>query len=448
MNKKLVLGIASILAVATLLGGCGGGNGTAGNGEKKKIRMTYAASEIDGINQELDVIFADFYAEHPEAEIVLEEGGSTMMAKIAANDAPDIIRVSAATDIPTFANRNIIMPLDDMLAKSELFDKDDIFPLALKAFTYDGKDFGKGNIYGLPKDWTPDLMWVNKALFDEAGISVPTLEDPMTYSELSAAVKALTKKDGNDISVFGLNDITGGKPYRAELMLNLMGKSMWSEDYKKVKLDDPEVRAAFRYIYDMEINGYAPSEIHPIDGAGLADFPKGKIGIFNAGLWVGGGFAKAEGATVSVDDMIACPPAVADGTNKIVTSGSPTGAVIYAKTENPELVFDCWEFIHLGKPAEIRASKALNLPVKKSVAAKVAIDNEFLMKNFNFVTKMSEECESITVRSNPYVSNSGVSGVITKYYIPMLNGQFSFDEAMDKMQSELQILIDEGVENF
>ncbi len=446
MKKKIVFGTAAVLAVAALFCSCG--DKDKQSGKKQEIRMTYAASEIDGVNQDLDVIFADFYAEHPNVEIVLEEGGSTMMAKIAANDAPDIIRVSAATDIPTFANKNIIMPLDDMLAKSDLFDKDDIFPLALKAFTYDGKDFGKGSIYGLPKDWSPDFMWANAAMFEEAGVPVPTFEDPMTYSELSKAVAKLSKKNGSEITAFGLNDITGGKPYRIELMLNLMGKSMWSKDFKKVNFDDKDVRAAFKYIYDMEKNGYTPSEINPIDGAGLADFPAGKIGIFNSSLWAGGGFAKNEARTVDIEDMVVCPPAVADGTKKIVTSGSPTGAVIYANTENPELVFDCWEFIHLGKPVEMRAAKGMNLPVKKSVAANVKVDDEFVMKNFEFATKLAEECDSIIIRSNPYISNSGISGIITKYYVPMLNGRYTFDEAMDLMASELQILIDEGVENF
>lgn len=446
MKKRLMCTIVTVLTVAVLLCGCK----ELGKKENKveKIRMTYAATEIDGVNQDLDVIFADFYKEHPNAEIVLEEGGSTMMAKIAANDAPDIIRVSAATDIPTFANKNIIMPLDDMLAKSELFDKDDIFPAALDAFTYNGKEFGKGNIYGLPKDWSPDLLWVNKALFDKAGIPVPTLDDPMTYSELADAAKKMTEKNGKDITVFGLNDITGGKPYRIELMLNLMGKSMWSEDYKKVNLKDKDVRAAFKYIYDLEINGYNPSEIHPIDGAGLSDFPENKIGIFNSALWVGGGFSKAENRTVDLDDMVLCPPVVSDATNKIVTSSSMTGAVIYAKTENPELVFDCWEFIHLGKPVELRAGKAMNLPVKKSVANKISVDDEFTMKNFEFVTNLSENYESINMRSNPYITKSSIDGIITKYYVPMLNGRYTFDEALDLMESELQILIDEGIENF
>ncbi|UKI37988.1 MAG: hypothetical protein L6V93_08245 [Clostridiales bacterium] len=31
---------------------------------------------------------ADFYKDHPNCEVVLEEGGSALMAKIAANDAP------------------------------------------------------------------------------------------------------------------------------------------------------------------------------------------------------------------------------------------------------------------------------------------------------------------------------------------------------------------------
>ena len=96
----------------------------------------------------------------------------------------------------------------------------------------------------------------------------------------------------------------------------------------------------------------------------------------------------------------------------------------------------------------MRAQKAMNMPIKKSIANSVNIEDEFVMNNFKTVNELAQNSEALSVRTNPYVSNSGVGGVITKYYVPLLNGRYTFDEAMDLMQKELQILVDEGVENF
>lgn len=165
MKKRL---IGTVLCAAVFVGalsGCGSKD-TANDNEKKTIRITYSAGELDGESKDLNVIFADFYKDHPNCEVVLEEGGSALMAKIAANDAPDIIRTNSILDLPTYVNKNIIMPLDDMLKKSDLYDEKDIFPVCIDCFKYDGKDFGKGKIYGLPKDWGPSSMWVNKSMLD------------------------------------------------------------------------------------------------------------------------------------------------------------------------------------------------------------------------------------------------------------------------------------------
>ena len=70
-----------------------------------------------------------------------------------------------------------------------------------------------------------------------------------------------------------------------------------------------------------------------------------------------------------------------------------------------------------------------------------------LMKNnYEYAMKLAE-LEYMFVRVNPYVTNASVSGVMEKYFTPLLYGQYTFDESMDLIESELQLLIDEGMAN-
>lgn len=436
----------AFVMMAMMFSGCG--NDTAGGGksnEKVRIRMTYAPTEIDGQNKDLDVIFADFYKEHPNTEVVLEEGGTALLAKIAADDAPDIIRVSSINHIPTYANKNIIMPLDDLLGKSALYNEDDIYKLALNAFKYDGVSFGTGPIYGLAKDWSPEGLWVDTGRLEEAGIRVPTMEDPWTYSEYREYAKKLTKKNGETVERFGCEDDTFSLGIRIEKMLNLSGDSMWSDDFKKINLKNN--KAAYdmiKYHFDMQKDGvmYAKS-LHGSDVFGPTEFAKNKYGLYTQGVWAHMSFLET---AEDVSKIQLCPAPVADGTKKINTTCAPVGAAISSKTKNIDEVFACWEYIHLGPLVERRAASGLNLPVKKSVAESLVLENEFMQKNYDFIQNYALE-DGYIIRVNPYVSIQAIQSVFEKYYDAALSDQYTFDEMIDLIEKEIQMLIDEGSVN-
>lgn len=442
MKKRLIGSILCATVAVSMLAGCGSKEATKPD-EKKTIRITYSAGELDGESKDLNVIFADFYKEHPNCEVVLEEGGSALMAKIAANDAPDIIRTNSILDVPTYVNKNIIIPLDDMLKKSKLYDEDDIFSACIDCFKYDGKEFGKGKIYGLPKDWAPSSMWANKSMFDAQGLRIPTYDDPITFDELADYVKKLTVKEGNKVKVFGYSDISSPN-VAVETMLNLMGKSMYSEDFSKVNLKDEDVRKAFKYVYDMKINGYTQSPLFPMGGNGNSEFPQGICAINNFGLYSGSTYIKNPDRTVDFDDMILCPTPVMNKDQKATYTVSPVGGTISASTKDIDLTFACWEYIHLGVPAQKRAASGFNLPVKKSLAENADIKNEFQKKNFDLTVKYAENGSYTFVRSNPYVGSKAVESIMEKYFTPLLYGQYTFDEALKLMENEIQLLIDEG----
>ena len=80
------------------------------------------------------------------------------------------------------------------------------------------------------------------------------------------------------------------------------------------------------------------------------------------------------------------------------------------------------------------------------VADAVKLENEFMTKNHDFVRKYAEE-DSYVVRINPYATVQAIEGVFQKYYDAALNDQYTFDEAIELIEKEVQILLDEGSVN-
>ena len=440
MRKRTIVLTGSALLVVMSVAGCL--NKQTGGGEEVTIRMTYAVNELDGVNRDGDAVFADFYAKYPNCKVEFEEGGTSMMAKIASNDAPDIIRCTPA-DIPLYVNKNVAMPLDDLLEKSEMFNKDDIYDTALRVFQYDGLEFGKGSIYGLPKDWSPNVMWVNKAALAEKGLRIPTLEEPYTFSEMKQAAEMLTIKDGVNVKRFGILNDTSGFMDLTEYALNMDGKSMWSDDFKKINIDD-DAKEIIRVWFDLFKNGNSPSSKYPLDAGGGQAITQDQVGLYLSALWSGSGMVNNPDATVDVENISLTPFPVSDKSKTPYSICTPTGSVISARTEHIDEVFACWEAIHLGKMSEMRAASGSNLPIQKSVAEKVSLDNPFMKQSLDSVLKLTEN-ETLVPRVNPYVS--GANATFNKYWSAALNGEYTLDEALKIIQEEIQILIDEGVQN-
>ena len=230
-----------------------------------------------------------------------------------------------------------------------------------------------------------------------------------------------------------------------EKMLNLQGDSMWSEDYKKINIKNN--KAAYdmiKYHFDMQRAGHQFSKpLYSADFKASASFVSGQLAMYTSALYSHKGYAETAPDPSKIQ---ICPTPVADGTNKLYTSCAPVGAVISAKTKNIDEVFACWEYIHLGELVAKRAEAGFNLPIQKSVAEAVNLESEFMAKNHEFVRNYALE-DSYVVRVNPYAAVLAIQGVFDKYYDAALSDQYTLDEAIELIEKEIQLLLDEGSAN-
>ena len=134
---------------------------------------------------------SDFREQQPELAFKYEpipgNYSEKLQLMLGTNTAPDLFFLKGMT-APSYMSFNILNPLDELIAGTPDFDKDDFYPFALEAFQSDGIQ------YGLPKDFNPYVLFYNKKLFREAGIDT----FPTNWQELEDLARQLTRDKNND----------------------------------------------------------------------------------------------------------------------------------------------------------------------------------------------------------------------------------------------------------
>ena len=151
--------------------------------------------------QETDLFeatLATFREQNPEITFDFEpipgNYSEKLQLMLGTNTAPDVFFLKGMLS-PSYMSFGILKDMNANIDADPSFDRDDFFPVLLDAFKKDGGQ------YGIPKDFSPYVLFYNKQMFAEAGIdSVPT-----NWEELVEVATALTK----DLDGDGQNDQFG-----------------------------------------------------------------------------------------------------------------------------------------------------------------------------------------------------------------------------------------------
>ncbi len=137
----------------------------------------------------VNTLIPQFEAEHPNIKVTAvsvpyDSFLTKLIAAISAGSAPDLFR-SDIIWVPQLAEQGALLSLDENMPDFEEY----------KAAVFEGPlstNYWKGHYYGLPLDTNTKVWFSNTALFEKAGISVPT-----KMSELEDACKAIKAVDPN-----------------------------------------------------------------------------------------------------------------------------------------------------------------------------------------------------------------------------------------------------------
>jgi ABC-type glycerol-3-phosphate transport system substrate-binding protein len=192
-----------------------------------------------------------FMAEHPEIEIEITSepwadyftNMQTLWASGDANLIPDVLFL---TPIVPYAAQGVLENLDPYIEQAG-YDLEDYWPGLLEYASYEG------SVYGFPRDMSAEVLYYNKDIFDEVGLEYPT--DEWTWEDFRAAAEALTVRDGEQITRYGLA-MEGGK-WPLFMMQN---NGAFFDDVRNPStctLDQPEVIEAVEFFAGMMNDGIA-----------------------------------------------------------------------------------------------------------------------------------------------------------------------------------------------
>lgn len=177
--------------------------------------------------------------------------------QILQGTAPDIFFLPQE-NVCEFAEAGALKDLTGMLEKDADFDSTHYYTSALQSGVYNGE------LYALPYECAPRLMFVNKTILEQEGIAMP--KEDWTFEDLYAICKKVTK----DTDENGIPDQFGITGYTVEDAFYGNDVVLFNERGTECYFTGDKVEKAIRFLERLEdVNqGYSVSE---------KDFDQGKV---------------------------------------------------------------------------------------------------------------------------------------------------------------------------
>jgi ABC-type sugar transport system permease subunit/ABC-type glycerol-3-phosphate transport system substrate-binding protein len=278
--------------------------GIASRGHDRPVELTilhWGNRAEEGVVQSL---VEQFERENPTIKvrrIHASDFDSKLKTMFVGNSPPDLFYLPPHL-MPGLVELKLIEPINaftqaDRAAGNGAY-LDDYYPLLLDAFTYDAAtaQTGSGQLYGLPKDFTTAVFYINVDLFEAAGIDWRRIQtEGWTWDEWADAAKKMTalrdKPAFNGRTMFGgflqlwpdsLRNVvwTFGGDYFAT---NAAGRA----DFRNVTLDEPAAQQALEFIRRVRNDDNTVYNPTGIAKEGGAEFKLGNIGMIGpVGRWL------------------------------------------------------------------------------------------------------------------------------------------------------------------
>lgn len=206
----------------------------------------------------------------------------------AAGDPPDLFYLRYE-DVPKLAGMGLLSPIDGPVTDDVNATGEDwigeFYPVLLDAFKYDGQKLGAGPLYGIPKDFTPMLMYANLQLFQRSGVDVPY--GGWTWDEFDDAMTKISALEDPNGEVYG-SVIASWPAVLRNMVWSYGGDYFNGTDFTDVTLDEPEAIDALEHVRRMRFDDKTAYNATGGDAQGLGEqeFYTGRIGVVGPiGRW-------------------------------------------------------------------------------------------------------------------------------------------------------------------
>ena len=276
MVKILALVLFLVVAAAMLIA-CNGDTQGGGDGP---VTIRVATS---GSHQEMQLRYDTavlFMEEQDDIEIewidIGDDRVQVTMTLIAGGDAPDILYINE--QVIAFAVLDQLLPLNDLIDNDPNFDLSTFYDGLIAANSW------QGNVYALPQEVSPFVIYFNRDMFEANGVPLPT--DNWTRDEFYAAALALTNPDE---MVYGYMHNAGWADQQWGWFLRAGMTNAFRNDFTEINFDTPEALEVLEFIHRMVVvDGVSPdpAEAQALGMGNAALFQNEMVAMFSAGLWM------------------------------------------------------------------------------------------------------------------------------------------------------------------
>ncbi|AEE97481.1 ABC transporter substrate-binding protein [Mahella australiensis] len=371
MVKKLSLILSIVLLFSIIVTACttkrppSQENGQVNQpAQKVTIRLSTWAGADEA--KELQAILDKLNSASDKYEIVQDSNpadyDTRLTTQLSGSSGPDIFWISAQR-AAQFAARGVMLDITQRLPKSDkpVAELSDYYEASLGPFKY------KDSVFGLPWIEQPVVLYINKDLFDKAGVAYP--DDSWNWDKFLDAAKKLTVDqngkhpdeagfDKGNVKQWGFT-LNGWPPVQVFIWQN--GGEVISEDFSNSPIDTPEAKAAFKFYADLVNSPMVPSQQLIKDRGFDTMFKNQQVAMFMGGA--------ADSLDTKVDFKCGVYELPAGPAGTKATLGDVLGMGINAKTKNRDVAFEAFldltDAIHQWKVMPPRKSMANMDTMKK-----------------------------------------------------------------------------------
>lgn len=264
-----MIAVVSALGMTAVLGGCGAGS----DSDEVTLRLVaadYGDSKANSSQKYWDGLVEQYEKQHPNVTVDVSvyswnDVDRKVKEMVAAGDAPDMAQIGAYAD---YAADDLLYSADELLSISTQADFASQFASAGEV---------DGTQYGMPFAASTRLLFYNKTLFAEAGLSAPK-----TWDELAADAATLKAEGVKYPYALPL----GSEEAQAETMQWLLsGGGGYTENLgASYGIDSAENVATLTWLKDDLVGKgltgpVAPGKLNRADA--FAAFANGQVGMLN-----------------------------------------------------------------------------------------------------------------------------------------------------------------------
>lgn len=359
MNRQRCFGW--VVGLLFLLAGCG----PAEDGDKVVLRVANwgGAKEGNEFDKLVEQIYRDFEKENPGVVIREEStpGSGDYVAKMAlayvADAQPDIMMLDLSS-AAIFIEGGVVSDLTPFIEKDPDFNPNDFFPNVFNAARRGDK------VYAIPQDFTPMVVYLNKRLFEKAGVAIPN--GNWNFEEFREVARKLT--------IAGDRPNQGPKQYGFAFANWAPGWVMWlwnnGADHFSIEksqatgyLNSPESVQAVTFLRDLVQEGLAPS-LSQTASMGVDLFAEGRAAMTVSGHWSMISYKSAKG--VKWEDLVVLPMPHNTPTSQSVMYQS--GYSITTQSPKKELAWKFIKYMTSYKVQSLYQSSGIAVCARKDVA--------------------------------------------------------------------------------